>query len=269
MKSKKLVNFQILLLLSVLGLTLGCSARTNPTAPASNGALPESLTKSATFTSTAVPIYTATSTSTPAPSSTATLMPPTSTEAPPTSTPTSTQTPTPAQPFAIVNVQAHCRYGPGVAYLHAGDLYPGDRGLIYGRNQSSTWVWFQPEKLSYKCWAATSTVDVTGDLKTVHIVTTRLPYSSLYGSPQNVQTARDGDQVTIAWDPLPFTKDDDRGYMLELTTCQGGRLSTETIQTYDTVITVTDEGNCAGGSGGKLWGVEKHGYTQPVDIPWP
>ena len=42
--------------------------------------------------------------------------------------PTVTATPTFAFPSVTVNKQAHCRYGPSVAYLHAADLYPGDVG---------------------------------------------------------------------------------------------------------------------------------------------
>lgn len=178
-------------------------------------------------------------------------------------------TPTPAQPWAAVAVQAHCRYGPGVAYLHSHDLYPGDRSLIDGRNPSGTWLWIQPENLERHCWAATSTLTVYGDIASLNVVTSRLPYSDLYGPPQNVQTAREGTEVTIAWDAIPFTVDDDRGYMLELRLCQNGALSTQTFQTYDSSLTVTDELDCDSPSGGTLWGAEKHGYTQPVEIPWP
>src|SRR6185295_1464067 len=35
--------------------------------------------------------------------------------------PTATATPTFAFPIVTVNKQAHCRYGPSVAYLHAAD----------------------------------------------------------------------------------------------------------------------------------------------------
>jgi hypothetical protein len=187
----------------------------------------------------------------------------------PTATPTAAASPTPAQPWAVVAVQAHCRYGPGVAYLHAADLYPGDRGVIDGRNPSGTWLWILLDGLERHCWAATSTLTVNGAIDSVNVVESRLPYSDLYGPPQNVQTARDGSEVTIAWDPIPFTVDDDRGYMLELRLCQNGALSTQTFQTYDSILTVTDELDCNGFSGGTLWGVEKHGYTQPVEIPWP
>jgi hypothetical protein len=170
---------------------------------------------------------------------------------------------------ALVTQQAHCRYGPGTAYLHAADLYPGDKGSVDGRNASGAWLWIQPANLERHCWVAASVVTVQGDLRSLPVVASNLPYSNLYGPPQNVQTARDGDQVTIAWDALPFTIDDNRGYMLQLTTCQGGRLVTETLHTDETSITATDETGCAQASYGTLWGVEKHGYTQSVEIPWP
>lgn len=186
-----------------------------------------------------------------------------------TATSTSQQTPTPAQPVAIVQQQAHCRYGPGTAFLHSHDLYPGDRSLVDGRNSNSSWLWIQPEGLERHCWAAASVLTWQGDVNALPVVTSKLPYSNLYGPPQNVQTARNGNQVSIAWDPLPFTVDDFRGYMLELRTCQGGTLTSTTIQTNDTLVTVVDETDCGGDSGGRLWGVEKHGYTQSVEIPWP
>ena len=33
--------------------------------------------------------------------------------------------------------------------------------------------------------------------------------------------------------------------------------------------TFTDEKGCEGDPKGKLYAVEKHGYTDPVTIPWP
>jgi hypothetical protein len=41
------------------------------------------------------------------------------------------------------------------------------------------------------------------------------------------------------------------------------------VQTDETSVTITDEPGCSGSSEGKLYTVEKHGYTAPVTIPWP
>ena len=43
-------------------------------------------------------------------------------------------------PAATVNKQAHCRYGPSVAYLHAADLLPGDTGTVRERYIYSNWL---------------------------------------------------------------------------------------------------------------------------------
>jgi len=187
----------------------------------------------------------------------------------PTATNTVPVTPTPSAPTATVVQQAHCRYGPGTAYLHAGDLYPGDQAKVDGRNSNAAWLWIQPADLDYHCWAAASVLEVAGDIATLPVVTSNLPYSDLYGPPKNVQAWREDGQVLISWDPIPFTVDDDRGYMLQLTLCQGGDLVEQAISTFETSVIVQDDPDCKGASGGILWGVEKHGYTQAVEIPWP
>lgn len=244
-------------LLTVLALLTGCAWGGGTPIP--------TVTPSSPPTATPAPLSTRISTSTATPAPTASRTP----------TPTLTSTPglTPSLSGSGIKVtvkeQAHCRYGPGTAYLHAADLFAGEKGIVDGRNGSGTWLWIQPDKLERHCWAAASVLTLEGEASSLPVVTSNLPYSNLYGPPQNVQSARDGDQVAIAWDRLPFTQDDDRGYMLQLTLCQGGRLVSETIHTDETMVTVTDEQDCGGGAGGTLWGVEKHGYTQSVEIPWP
>ena len=39
--------------------------------------------------------------------------------------------------------------------------------------------------------------------------------------------------------------------------------------TFTTSYTVKDEAGCPAPSNGQLYTVEKHGYSQPVEIPWP
>src|SRR3990172_2620076 len=91
-------------------------------------------------TATATPTATATDTATPTSTSTATD-PPTSTLTPTiTETPTITPTPTFDFPDVTVSEQAHCRYGPNKSYLHAGDLYAGDHGMLWNRNSNGTWL---------------------------------------------------------------------------------------------------------------------------------
>lgn len=266
MRSWNIFISQFILLILGLGLS-GCQFSSRPESPPGVLASPTATPATPTFTPTrpAPP----TQQSTPSPTilnKTATL------PAFPTATATIVPSPTGDQAaglIAEVLQQAHCRYGPGTAFLHSDDLYPGDQATVDGRNDSGTWLWIKPDDIDRHCWAAASVLRYDGQVDLLRVVTSKLPYSNLYGPPQNVQTARDGDQVIIAWDPLPFTEDDFRGYMLQLDLCQGGQMVTATIQTNDTQLSVTDELTCGGGSGGRLWGVEKHGYTQSVEVIFP
>jgi hypothetical protein len=69
-----------------------------------------------------------------------------------------------------------------------------------------------------------------------------------------------------------MTKDKDRGYLLELFVCQNGAYLwwTDSYEDqYTTSYEVRDEPGCPSPSSGKLYTVEKHGFSEPVDIPWP
>ncbi len=224
---------------------------------------------------------------------TATAAPPTETALPPmtftptetlvpTVTPTATITPTATVsitptfnfPTVTVNKQAHCRYGPSVAYLHAADLYPGDTGSVRGRYIYSNWLYVKFDKLKYFCWVAPSVVDVVGDVKTVGYKELNLQSigSNMYGPPKGVTAVRNGNEVLISWDQVKMTKDDDRGYLLELFVCQDTIYKWWTDSypdQYKTSYEVRDEPGCAQPSSGKLYTVEKHGFSDPVDIPWP
>jgi hypothetical protein len=223
-----------------------------------------SFTAISEFTATSAPTLTATETLTPTTAFTATI------------TPTLTITPTAtfAFPIVTVNKQAHCRYGPSVAYLHAADLYPGDKGTVRGRFIYSKWLYVKFDKLDYMCWVAPSVVDVVGDVSTVGYKELNLQSigSNQYGPPKNVSAVRDGDKVTISWDRVEMTKDKDRGYLLELFVCQNGNYLWWTDSypdQYSTSYTVKDEAGCPEPSSGKLYTVEKHGFSEPVEIRWP
>jgi hypothetical protein len=166
-------------------------------------------------------------------------------------------------------MRAFCRYGPGKAYLYSHELKEGDVVEIHGRNASGTWLWVQPDNLDRHCWVSASVVEARGDMSGVVVVQSRLPHSTLYGPPEDVETSRDGDTVLISWERVWMTQDDDRGYMIEASVCQKGVLLWISAHTEDTRYELTDERGCSGESGGKLYTVEKHGYTDPVAIPWP
>ena len=242
----------------------------SPGQPAPPTVVEPAVTATTEVTTTAERTITPTPTATYEPTLTTTQTPPIEI------TPTATQTATPtfAFPTATVNKQAHCRYGPSVAYLHAADLYPGDVGTVRGRYIYSQWLYIKFDKLNYFCWVAPSVVEVVGDISTVSYKELNLQSigSNRYGPPGNVTAVRDGSTVTISWNKVEMTLDDDRGYLLELFVCQDGAYLwwTDSYPDQDsTSYTVKDEAGCPQPSSGKLYTVEKHGFSEPAIIPWP
>jgi hypothetical protein len=245
-------------------------------APATQEQVTSTTSAEPTATGSPIPTETPPATLTPAATRTATFTPtlrftPTAAAS---ATAAQSATPTFAFPTVTVNKQAHCRYGPSVAYLHAADLYPGDVGTVRGRYIYSNWLYIKFDKLNYFCWVAPSVVDVVGDLAMIAYKDLNLQSigSNLYGPPPNVAAVRDGNQVTISWDRVEMTADDDRGYLLELFVCQDTIFKWWTDaypDQYTTSYTVRDEAGCAQPSSGKLYTVEKHGFSEPAIIPWP
>jgi hypothetical protein len=191
-----------------------------------------------------------------------------------TPSPTISATPTFAFPTVTVNQQAHCRYGPSAAYLHAADLYPGDVGTVRGRFLYSKWLFVKFDKIDYFCWVAPSVVDVVGDISKIKMTELNLQSigSNQYGPPNILSVVRDGNKVTVTWQQIEMTKDKDRGYFWELFVCQNGNYLWWTDSYPDqftTSFTVKDEAGCSEPSSGLLYTVEKHGYSDPVKIPWP
>jgi hypothetical protein len=212
---------------------------------------------------------TVTSTITPLPTFTSTLtLTPT-----PTWTPSITPTPTFTFPTFKVIMQAHCRYGPAKAFLHAGDLYSGDSGFVRGRYFLSNWLYVKLDKLDYSCWVAPSVIEVTGDISTLRYTEYNLPGPSiLYNPPATVTAIRSGDQVTINWSSVYMTVDDDRGYQLDLFVCQNGTYYWWPVSfpdQYTTTYTITDQAGCSQPSSGRIATVEKHGYSTWISFLWP
>jgi hypothetical protein len=152
-------------------------------------------------------------------------------------------------------------------------LYAGDVGSVRGRFKLSKWLFVKFDKLNYFCWVAPSVVDVVGDITTIKFTEVSLPGPSvLYKAPHNVAAVRNGNKVTITWDMVPMTKDDDRGYFLDIFVCQAKAYLWYPVSLDNrekTSFTIKDEAGCPAESGGKLYAVEKHGYTTPVQISWP
>jgi len=207
----------------------------------------------------------------------------------PTETPTNTSTPTftftpsftPSATFdfptVTVNVaNAACMWGPSTEYLWGWDLKGGDTGIVYGRSPYNGWLYVKMSRVDKYCWISPYVVDIIGDPKRVIVETIRLPITNaLYAAPTNVQATRDGDKVTVTWDEVWMTVDDDNGYFIDAMVCQNGNLVWMPVgrlslpDHYHTSYTFTDQEGCSEPSSGMLYTVEKHGYTDPVTIPWP
>ena len=254
-----------IILLSILLTACNSSGAASPIPPTNTAIITASPTLTATYTPT--PTFTNTPTLTVTPTITRTA---TRTRTP-TSTLTPSITPTPTYSFPTITalMQSNCRYGPGTAYLYAWGMYTGDTGTVWGRNDSGTWLWIQPDNIAYQCWISASVVEIHGDIFTLRVAPVRLPHSTLYGPPSGIITMRDGNSVTVFWQPVDMTEDDNRGYMIEANVCQDGNLVWMAVATMDTTYTFTDETTCSEASNGLLYTVEKHGYTDPVPIPWP
>ncbi len=214
-------------------------------------------------TATATASATATATLTPTPSLSPTI----------TETPTASLTPTPTGlvfPTGIVIVpQAYCRYGPGTVYLPAADLFQGDTFRVAGRDGASTWLYVQLDKNSRNCWVSIKPVEITGEIKTVDVTPPKLPLSDVACDPSPISAVRVGNNVTVTWKQCHPYAPDARGYLLDVKTCQNGLLLPMLVQTDNSTYTFTDLKTCAGASKGKLYSVDKRGYSQPFVIPWP
>ena len=221
-------------------------------------------TPTSTFTPTAT--FTPTTTLTPTVTLTPTF----------TSTATFTLTPTFDFPKVTVNVAAAaCMYGPAKTYLYHWTLSAGDTGTVYGRAPVGTWLYVYMDRVGKWCWISPYVVDLVGDPNKVIVesISAHLPWANnLYAAPERVIAERDGDQVIVSWSEVWMTEDDDRGYFLDVWVCQDGNYLWMPIgipNQYTTEYTFTDQEGCSGPSGGQIYTVEKHGYANPKDIPWP
>ncbi len=263
MKIKSLLILLLFALVSACGSSPEGQATMTFTAQTATAAKwTKTATSTATFTFTYTLTPTFTFTSTPTLTSTVTF------------TPTITPSPTFDLPKVTVNkALAACLYGPAESYLWKFDLAQGDKGFVGGRAPVGNWLYAKFDRWSDYCWVSPYVVDVEGDVNRVTVQQVRLPITNaLYAAPKNVEAVRDGDQVTVTWDEVYMTQDDDRGYFLDVWVCQDGNyiwMPTALPDQYHVSATFIDQPGCSQPSGGKLYTVEKHGYTDPVDIPWP
>jgi len=269
------------ILIAVLLLVLACAscAPKGTPAPAAQAAPATRTVETPTITPSFT--FTTTSTHTPIPSATPTITPT------PSETPTATLTPTYAILRGEVNVEhASCRYGPGAPYLYKYGLVGGSNLEIIGRmeilSQTETGGWAPATWINVRaiggnnpCWVNAKLMNIKGDLMSVAPVKPEdvgLPQSPYYGPLTFVSAARDGSEVTISWNGIALRAGDDSEqfpYLIEAWVCQNGQNLFAPLGSYLTTAKITDEPGCSEPSHGRLYAVEKHGYTKWIEIPWP
>jgi hypothetical protein len=169
-------------------------------------------------------------------------------------------------------MQSNCRYGPGAAYLYKYGLYPGNNVEVIGRNEPGTWIVIQAIGGDNPCWVKASLLDIHGDVMSLAPALLELPWSPYYGPLSGASAVRNGDTVVISWNPMVLRAGDDSlqfPYLVEAWLCQAGKLAFYPIGSWETIVSVQDESGCSEPSHARVYGVEKHGYTAWVTVPWP
>jgi hypothetical protein len=221
-------------------------------------------------TITTTPSLTIAPTKTFTPSPTETIIPTT------TFTPLPSLTPTYSILRGKVN-QDHvsCFYGPSNDYLYKYGLVGGSHLEIIGILPDTGYIEIRAIGGTNPCWMNLNWMDVEGDINLVQPIDPLdidLPWSPYYGALSWVTAKRVANEVTITWSPLVLRAGDDseqEPYLVEAWVCQNGKLVFIPTGTYNTQITLTDEPGCSEPSHGRVYGVEKHGYTPWLKISWP
>jgi hypothetical protein len=224
----------------------------------------------ASHTPSPIPSHTVTATPSPSPTPSETALP--TVTATSTVSPTPTITPTWSILRAKVLEQANCRYGPGHMYLYKYGLYPDFNIEVFGRTEVGDWVLIRAIGGTNPCWVKASLLDIKGDVMALEPTYIPLPQSPYYGPLTGVFAARSGIEVSISWNLFVHRAGDEPDLytqLVEAWLCQGGKLVFTPIGTFDNFVTVIDEPGCTEPSHARVYGVEKHGYTYPVEVPWP
>lgn len=193
-----------------------------------------------------------------------------------TATPTTTSTPvySKLRGKVIIN-QAVCHYGPGAPYLYKYGVYKDYNLELLSRDPQGIYIEIQAIGGNNPCWVKAEYFEIKGELSSLKPIMpeeVKLPWSPYYAPPIGVKASRSGDEVTITWQPLSLKAGDDSEqtpYIVEAWVCQNGELIFQPIGSYQAVVKVNDQTGCSQSSRGRLLAAEKHGYTRPVEIPWP
>lgn len=145
---------------------------------------------------------------------------------------------------------------------------------VIGRTELGDWVLIQAIGGNNPCWVKAELMDIQGEVLAVAPVDVQviLPWSPYYTPLTNVSAIRAGDTVTISWAPLTLRAGDEAdpvAYVLEAWVCRDGALVFAPDGTFVPIVEIVDEPGCDEPSHARVMAAEKHGYTWPVEVPWP
>lgn len=260
----KNIPTRFMMLIPALALSACSQSAAQPTAtqpPATNTS--PSPTKTTEPSETPPPTSTSTVTLTVSPTTS-----PTASETPtPQNTATSTPTETPEAALATAKGSINCRYGPDKAYLYAWGLSEGDTAEVKGKDAAAEWLWVTPYDVGWNCWITASAVELNVPIDEIDVVYPQLLTNPQVEPPTGVHAVRNGDKVTISWNPAPPAID--LGYLIEARICLGAYQWDMVFSTQNTSYTINDPTTCAASSYGQVRVFNKLGYSTAVKIGWP
>ena len=168
---------------------------------------------------------------------------------------------------ATATGNAFCRWGPDVDYIQSYVIPEGQTVDVEGRNFASTWIYVKSPDINWKCWVATSTFELSGDVEQVEFRIIGLPINDEVQAPNGVSAVRNGNQVTISWNAVQPALQ--LQYLIEARHCRNGLFLEDAFATTNTSITIQDDTNCSNPSSAELRASNKLGYSSAVTVPWP
>ncbi|NLF49995.1 MAG: hypothetical protein GX577_02555 [Leptolinea sp.] len=227
---------------------------------------------------TATPKPSLTITNTPSPIPTATNTQTKTATASPTTTATFTITPKPTYIVlrgTVNQERVNCYYGPSEAYLYKYGLLKESRLDVIGFMPDTGYIQVQAIGGDNPCWMKLELMDVRGEISNVMPVDPmdiKLPWSPYYPGLSFAKAERTGPEVTVSWSPLvlkPGDSSDQEAYLLEAWVCRDGQRTFVPLGVNENTVKVMDEPGCQEPSFGRVYGVEKHGYTKYLMFDWP
>lgn len=143
--------------------------------------------------------------------------------------------------------QAVCHYGPGAPYLYKYGVYKDSNLEIIRRLEGRNYIEIQAIGADNPCWVRADYFEIKGnvaDVQLVYIDDVNLPISPYYSSLGGLSARRDGDVVTVFWQPLTLRAGDDSEqvpYIVEAWFCQEGQMVFVPAGSYQTSVKITDE----------------------------